>query len=126
MLPTASTEAEYMALTEAAKEAVWLRNFLSELDIPLHTDKIKIRVDNQSAIKLSVNPEFHARTKHIELRHHYVRELVEDGQVELEYINTKENIADMLTKGLPRPQHEYLIEAIGMKRCIETSDAGEC
>jgi hypothetical protein len=112
-----SCEAEYMAATEATKEAVWLRQLLKELrisdiDISLPTT---IAIDNNSAMKLSRNPEFHARTKHISMRHHFIRERINEGDVKLERVDTKNNIADLLTKALPRPRFGELVEKMGMK-----------
>ena len=78
-----STEAEYMALSEATQEAVWLKVFLCELGEMAKDEAIKIYEDNQGSIALAKNPEFHKRTKHIDIRYHFVREKVEDGQVVL-------------------------------------------
>ncbi|KAG3230733.1 hypothetical protein PI124_g24169 [Phytophthora idaei] len=80
-----STEAEYMALTEAAQEAIWLKAFLCELGEMKSDDPVNIYEDNQGSIALAKNPEFHKRTKHIDIRYHFVRERVEDGQVVLQY-----------------------------------------
>ena len=102
-----STEAEYMALTHATKEAVWLRALLGELGFHQGDPSI-IFEDNQSCIALARNPIHHARTKHIDIRHHYIRERLE-SDVTLRYVNTKEMVADALTKPLPKPQFEYLV-----------------
>ncbi|CAK1358438.1 unnamed protein product [Cercospora beticola] len=105
-----SCEAEYMAAAEAAKEAIWLKNLLQELKIPGFTqDKVTLYIDNNAAIKLSKNPEFHARTKHIELRHHFLREQVQDGAIQIKRVNTKDNLADMFTKALPRATFESIL-----------------
>lgn len=126
-----TAEAEYMAAAEAAKEAIWMKGLLTELDIPrIDVDTVTIYCDNQSAIKLAKNPEFHSRTKHIKLRHHFIRELVESGEIALEYINTKLNIADIMTKGIARPEFQRLIEESGMIKCPCPSpmslESGEC
>uniref|UniRef100_H3G826 Reverse transcriptase Ty1/copia-type domain-containing protein n=1 Tax=Phytophthora ramorum TaxID=164328 RepID=H3G826_PHYRM len=76
-----STEAEYMALSEATQEAVWLKVFLCELGEMASDEAVKIYEDNQGSIALTKNPQFHKRTKHIDIRYHFVREKVEDGQV---------------------------------------------
>ena len=98
-----STEAEYMAESEAVKEVIWLKTFINEL---LFEIKIPIQVncDNQAAIKLAKNPIYHARTKHIDIRHHFIREKVNDGLINLNYIQTSENIADIMTKPLSGPK----------------------
>lgn len=108
-----SVEAEYMALTEAAKEAAYLKRLLLELG---HSEKAKINVlcDNTGAIKLAENPVFHSRTKHIDIRHHYVREALEKGIITIEYLETNEMAADVLTKGLPRSKYEKCLRLLGI------------
>lgn len=98
-----STEAEYVAATEAVKEAVWLRRFINDLRLPgVQLPSVKLHIDNRSAIKLANNPENHRRTKHIDAKHHYIREVVESGEVVIEWIGTEHNTADMFTKPLSR------------------------
>jgi hypothetical protein len=99
-----STEAEYMVHTEATKDAIWLRFLLSEIldrqykKLP----SITISADNQECIALGHNPEYHARTKHIDIQHYFVREKVKGGEVSLEYTPTGVMVADCHTKALPR------------------------
>ena len=93
-----STEAEYMALSEATQEAVWLKAFMRELGEDTGGGALTVDEDNQGAIALAKNPEFHKRTKHIDIRYHFVREKVEDGQVALEYCPTQDMLADLMTK----------------------------
>jgi len=103
-----------MSLTEAFKEAIYLQGFLQEMGA--HSEqKITIYCDNIGAGKLGKNPVFHARTKHIDIRHHFVREVLEEGKVEVEFIPTEEMVADILTKGLPREKHEWCTRRIGIK-----------
>ncbi|KAH9723668.1 hypothetical protein KPL70_007189 [Citrus sinensis] len=91
-----TTEAEYMAVTQACKEAIWIQRLLEELG---HVqEKISVFCDSQSALHITRNPAFHSRTKHIGVQYHFVREVVEDGSVDLQKIHTKENLADVLTK----------------------------
>ena len=87
-------------LTEAAKEAIWLKNLVTEMG--LTQEAIRVHCDSQSALLLAQNLVYHARTKRIDIRYHRIRELVEDGEVELVKVHTKENPADALTKVLPR------------------------
>ena len=95
-----SCEAEYMALKEAIKEFVWLTILFNGIrSLKTYNSKILL-TDNQSAIDLSKNPEYHARNKHIDIQNHYVREIIQSGQVSLKYVSTKNNIADVLTKPL--------------------------
>ncbi|KAL8092162.1 hypothetical protein AgCh_034456 [Apium graveolens] len=96
-----TTEAEYMDISEASKEMIWLKNFLEELgkkqaDSALYSD-------SQSAIHLAKNPVFHARTKHIQLRYHFIRELISNGTLSLKKILGSKNPADMLTKVVELP-----------------------
>ena len=108
-----STESEYMAVTQAVKEALWLQRLFGELTNT--TPAVHIRVDNQGAIALSKNPKFHARTKHIDIQHHFVREVLEaDRGIQLEYCPTEEMVADVLTKGLARVKHEKFTKMMGV------------
>ncbi|KAH9801106.1 hypothetical protein KPL71_000900 [Citrus sinensis] len=91
-----TTEAEYMAATQACKEAIWIQRLLEELEHK--QQKIHVFCDSQSALHIARNPAFHSRTKHIGVQYHFVREVVEDGSVDLQKIHTKENLADVLTK----------------------------
>ncbi|KAH9782976.1 hypothetical protein KPL71_009140 [Citrus sinensis] len=91
-----TTEAEYMAATQACKEAIWIQRLLEELGHK--QEKISVFCDSQSALHIARNPVFHSRTKHIGVQYHFVREVVEDGSVDLQKIHTKENLADVLTK----------------------------
>ncbi len=94
-----STEAEYMAINEIAKEIMWLRIILKELSITVKTPTI-IYVDNQSAIRISENDTEHDRTKHIDIRHYYIRELIVKGDIKLKWLPTSEQLADIFTKPL--------------------------
>lgn len=94
-----TTEAEYIAASEACKEAIWLKQFFSELGESV--SPIKLYVDNQSALKLIKNPVFHHRTKHIDVRYHFVRERYNNGDIDIEFIPSKMQIADVFTKALP-------------------------
>lgn len=114
-----SCEAEYMGYTQATKEAIWLRNLLASLLSQL-TDAPKlgrtvIYGDNQGAIAMTKNPEFHSRTKHIDTQHHYVRERVAAKEVALEYVPTEKQVADGLTKALPGPAFQRFVDALGLR-----------
>ncbi|CAA0826363.1 cysteine-rich RLK (RECEPTOR-like protein kinase) 8, partial [Striga hermonthica] len=91
-----TTEAEYVAVTEAAKELVWLQNFLNELGRP--QEDVALYSDSQSAIHLAKNLAFHSRTKHIEVKYHFIRQLLEKKMLQLKKIRGDRNPADMLTK----------------------------
>ena len=92
-----SAEAEYIAATDAACEAVWLRRIFVDLKQEQKKPTI-IYCDNMSAIAMTKNPVFHARTKHIELRHHFIRSLVNKEEIQMTFLNTNEQLADSFTK----------------------------
>jgi hypothetical protein len=102
---TSTCEAEYMALTEAVKEAIWLRRILTELDKD-YCGATQLYCDNQGALALADNPGKHKRTKHIDIRYHYVRETVDNGLIMLQHIGTNDQAADMLTKALKTVKHD--------------------
>ena len=100
---TSTTEAEYVALCQGSKEAVWLRKLLQETGFPQFLGEslgIQMYSDNQSCIALAENPENHSRSKHIDVQYHYSRQLVEQGVIKLDYCPTKDMLADVLTKPL--------------------------
>jgi hypothetical protein len=112
---TSTLDAEYIAGAEAAKEAVWIRNFINDLRIPgLYVKSVPLYIDCNSALKLTHNPEFHSKSKHIDVKHHFIREKVEEGEINTQRVNTKDNLADILTKALPRQTHEGLVNRLGM------------
>ena len=146
VVATSSTEAEYIACSEAAKEALWIRRLHAEIKgttlpgledryqhetdiqdqiralritlppttIPYQNPQI-ILADNQGAIKLSKNPQHHNRTKHIDVRYHFIRKCSQDRLIELAYIPTTEMVADILTKALPRVKHDKHMLGMGME-----------
>ncbi len=94
-----TAEAEYIAMSAATQEAVWLRQLIAEITSSEKTS-ILLHEDNQSAIAMAKNPQFHGRAKHIDIRHHYVREQVSKGVVTLQYCPSEDMVADIFTKGL--------------------------
>ena len=108
-----TTEAEYIAVSDACKKAIWLRKLLSDL-FEGKLDSTIIHCDNQSCIKLSENLVFHDRSKHIEMRYHFIRDLVQRGALKLQYIHTDEQIADILTKPLTASKFMHFCDKIGM------------
>lgn len=107
-----TTESEYMAASEAVKEALWLREMMNEL-YRNFDDQVVIHCDNQSAVFLSKNQTFHGRTKHIDVKFHFIRDVLSDGKVCLQKIPTEENAADMFTKVLPVRKFEGCLKALG-------------
>jgi len=109
-----TTEAEYMALSETTKEVIWLRQLLSDLGYQQQSPTT-LYVDNQSTISLAKNPVMHARTKHIDICHHFIREHLDNQDINLEYINTADMIADILTKPLTGEKHKKNTLQLGLK-----------
>lgn len=107
-----STEAEYVALSEACREAIYLRELLYELTGSLVT--INLNCDNQSALKMATNHQCHNRSKHIDVKHHFVRETIKNGKVEISYLCTNEMPADLMTKGLSIIKHYKFMENLGI------------
>ena len=102
-----STEAEYKALANATAELIWVQTLLNELRVN-HSPVAQLWCDNIGATYLSANPVFHARTKHIGVDYHFVRERVATKELEIRFISSKDQIADGFTKALPtRPFEEF-------------------
>lgn len=109
-----STEAEYMALPETAKEAIYLRTTMTELGLKAMTD-VSILCDNRGAINLAENPVMHSRTKHIDIRHHFVRQAIKEDKLRVKHVPTADMAADIFTKALPKPKHIKCMECLGLK-----------
>ena len=107
-----TTEAEFIAATEATKEAVWFQRLLTELGRPQRTTQL--RCDNQGAIALVNNPVFHQRTKHMDIRFFFIREAQEEGKIDINYINTDEQLADIFTKALASPRFSKLCNLLNI------------
>lgn len=130
--PTAAlstAEAEYMSITLACQEALWMKQLLEQLGVPVHTNASKalctdnenvtdttviLLCDNRSAIDMTKNPAHHSRTKHIDIKHHFIRKEVEDGTVALKHVPTAKMVADILTKRLPRDKHNVCVKMLGL------------
>jgi hypothetical protein len=108
-----TAEAEYMAATQAVKEVLWLKQLLNEIGFT-QSQPVLIHSDNQGSIALTKNPAYHSRTKHIDIRHHFIRDAVEVGAVELQYCATDDMVADVLTKALARDKHEKHAGGLGL------------
>jgi hypothetical protein len=96
-----SCEAEYVAAASAASQGIWLARLLEEL-LGDRSVKFIVRIDNQSAISLCKNPVFHERSKHIDVRYHFIRECIESEKMTVDHVRTDLQLADILTKGLRR------------------------
>ena len=112
-----STESEYVALSAAAQECIWLRRLLQ--DFGLGDNKpTTIFEDNTGAIELSKNPKFHNRTKHIDVAHHFTRERVISNELSVVHCPTEDMVADVMTKGLGRVKFEKFRDAMGVA-CVQ-------
>ena len=104
-------EAEYMALALATKHHLWIQRALQEL-IPGNNFPSALSTDSAAAIDLANNPKVHDRSKHIDIQYHFTRERIKDGSLVLLHVPSSENLADICTKGLPRPSHDHLCTLI--------------
>ncbi|GKB11307.1 hypothetical protein Tco_0845230 [Tanacetum coccineum] len=108
-----STEAEYIALSGCCAQVLWMRSQLT--DYGLGFNKIPMYCDNKSAIALCCNNVQHSRSKHIDIRFHFIKEQVENGVVELYFVNTEYQLANIFTKALGRERIKFLINKLGMR-----------
>lgn len=109
-----SCEAEFMASTADACRAIWLQDLMSEI-VNKAQEKVIIRINNKSAIELTKNHVFHGRSKHIHIRYHFTHNCVENEQVEVEYVPSEEQKADILTKPLAQTNFKEMKSLIGIK-----------
>lgn len=109
-----TVEAEYVAMSRCAQQMVWMHSWLDEVEIK-YTLPGLIKGDNSGAIALTKNTKDHGKIKHIDIRHHYIRELLKKGNIILEQVSTTENLADIFTKPLPRDNHHRILEALNIK-----------
>ncbi|GJR29538.1 ribonuclease H-like domain, reverse transcriptase, RNA-dependent DNA polymerase [Tanacetum coccineum] len=116
-----SCESEFMAATGAACQALWLKRLLSELT-GWEEKRITLKVDNVSAIALVKNPVFHGRSKHIDIRYHFIRECVENGHINVEHISGELQRADILTKALPRLKFVIMRQMLGVQDLGRSND----
>ncbi|GJV85503.1 hypothetical protein Tco_1525401 [Tanacetum coccineum] len=111
-LAISTTEAEYVSAKKTCQQALWMKQALADYDIKL--DYIPVLCDNKGAIDLSRNPVLHSRTKHIEIRLHFLRDNVQKGNITIDKVNSEDNIADILTKPLKREPFNLLRLALGL------------
>jgi hypothetical protein len=108
-----SMEAEYMALSNSTREVKWLRSLLTELGLP-PTSLTTIYVDNRGTIEFTNNAGFHARSKHIDIRHHFIQDSIACGEATVRHCPSEDNLADIFTKPLSKPIHCSFVEKLGM------------
>jgi hypothetical protein len=119
-----STESEYVAMTINAKTTQWLRQILQDmgnLELSGRKGVVRLLADNQGAIALTKNPHLHERSRHIDIKYHYVRDLVERGKVEIKFIPTTKMVVDGFTKPLDRTKFNMFQDQLGMVEKPESS-----
>ncbi|GKB11749.1 retrovirus-related pol polyprotein from transposon TNT 1-94 [Tanacetum coccineum] len=116
-LAISTTEAEYVSAGKACQQALWMKQALIDYDVRL--DDVPIMCDNKGAIDLSKNPVQHSRTKHIEIRHHFLCDNVQKGHISIKKVSFVDNIADILTKPLKRESFNYLLLGLEMMEHIQ-------
>ncbi|GKB76808.1 hypothetical protein Tco_0943703 [Tanacetum coccineum] len=114
-----TAEAEYVALFASCAQVMWMRTQLK--DNGFDYNKISLYCDTQSAIAISCNPVQHSHTKHINVRYHFINEQVERGIIELYFVKTEYQLADMFTKALSQERFKYLVRRLGM-RCLTLAE----
>ncbi|GKB46392.1 hypothetical protein Tco_0897145 [Tanacetum coccineum] len=112
VVANSTTEAEYIAASNCCGQVLWIQNQL--LDYGYNFMQTKIHIDNESTICIVKNPVFHSKTKHIEIRHHFIRDSNEKKLIQMIKIHTDQNVADLLTKAFDVSRFQYLIASIGM------------
>jgi hypothetical protein len=108
-----TVEAEYVAMSRCAQQMVWMHSWLQEVEIE-HVIPGVIKCDNRGAIALSKNTKDHGKVKHIDIRHHYIRELLQSGSILLEQVSSSDNSADLFTKPLSRDHHHRFMNALNV------------
>ena len=114
-----TTEAEYIAVTKAIKEEMWLQGILGELGV--HQQKVTVFCDNQSTIHLTKHQFFHEISKHIDVKLHVVRDVVMKGSIVVEKIQTEENPSDMFTKAVPRAKFKHCLDLVRIEEKPQNS-----
>nr|GEV48004.1 retrovirus-related Pol polyprotein from transposon TNT 1-94 [Tanacetum cinerariifolium] len=112
-------EAEYVSLSACCAQVLWMRTQLT--DYGFYFDKIPLYCNSKAAIAISCNPVQHSCTKHIDVRYHFIKEKVEKGIVELFFVRTEYQLADLYTKALPVERFKYLVRRLGM-RCLTPAE----
>ena len=116
LIALSTAEAEYYAMVHAGKEAIWIGNMLCEL-LQSKADAVELNCDNQSAIALSKVEGFHPRTKHIDIHYHWICEKIKSKQLNIRYVSTDEQLADILTKALTPVKVKCFVDLLGLRVC---------
>jgi ATP-dependent helicase YprA (DUF1998 family) len=114
VIALSSTESEYIGLTHASKEILWVQQFLGEIFFKFQTPS-QLYSDNQGAIALARNNKYHARSKHIDIRYHFIHQVLERNDIDITYVPTEQNIADIFTKALPTSKFNHFRNLLGLR-----------
>ena len=119
-----SCEAEVIAASTAACQGVWLRRLLADLT-KKEVQKVSLKIDNQAAISLFKNPVHHERSKHIDTRYHYIQGCIEEKMIEVQHVNTKDHLADILTKSLDKQKFIEMRRKVGVQELERSNQVKE-
>ena len=108
-----TVEAEYVAMSRCAQQMVWMHSWLSEVQVKFTVPGL-IKGDNRGAIALTKNTKDHGKVKHIDIQHHYIRDLVQSGTITIEQVSSADNLADLFTKPLPRDLHHRILNDLNI------------
>ena len=112
IVATSSTEAEYAVAASCCRQVLWMQNQL--LDYGFNFKNTHINIDNESTICIVIKPVYHSKTKHIQIRHHFIRDCYEQRIINVLKVHTDDNVADLLTKGFDVSRFNHLVVNIGM------------
>ena len=115
MVAKSTTEAELIAANAGASDGTWMLHLLEELGYP-QCLPLPLLMDNQSTIKVAKNPEHHGKMKHLETKYYWIRDQVDMGKLEIKWVASSENCADIFTKGLSKDLHEYQCSLLGLRK----------
>ena len=120
MVALSSCDAEYIATTTAATQALWLLRILAKL-LGRKVDVVELKVDNKSALALTKNPVFHERSKHIHIKYHFIRDCLEYGSIKASHIATTDQLANILTKSLGKSKFHEIRERIKLQQITSSA-----
>jgi hypothetical protein len=109
-----TVEAEYVVMSRCAQQIVWMHSWLREVAVNYATPGV-IKGDNRGAVALTKNTKDHGKVKHIDIRHHYIRELLQSGEITIEQVPSLDNLADLFTKPLPQDHHHHILVALDVQ-----------
>ena len=122
VISQSTTEAEYVVVATAMNQALWIRKLMADLFME-QKESTQILIDNQAAISIANNPVFHGKTKHFKLKLYFLREVQNEGEIQLVYCKTESQNVDILTKSLPKARYEFLRQRLGV---CSSRDKEEC